>query len=84
VLLYQVKKGLEHLYRKVEKHLCEEENLLQVLYFVALVFSFTCIDKFAKMWSLSMDLDSRTVITARLHFHFRQQICCKHAISLYM
>jgi len=26
----QVKKGLEHLYRKVEKHLCEEENLLQV------------------------------------------------------
>lgn len=26
----EVKKGLENLYRKVEKHLCEEENLLQV------------------------------------------------------
>lgn len=28
----EVKKGLENLYRKVEKHLCEEENLLQVRY----------------------------------------------------
>jgi len=28
----EVKKGLENLYRKVEKHLCEEENLLQVNY----------------------------------------------------
>lgn len=27
----EVKKGLENLYRKVEKHLCEEENLLQVI-----------------------------------------------------
>lgn len=26
----EVKKGLDSLYRKVEKHLCEEENLLQV------------------------------------------------------
>ena len=26
----EVKKGLETLYKKVEKHLCEEENLLQV------------------------------------------------------
>lgn len=26
----EVKKGLDHLYRKVDKHLCEEENLLQV------------------------------------------------------
>lgn len=26
----EVKKGLDHLYKKVEKHLCEEENLLQV------------------------------------------------------
>lgn len=26
----EVKKGLENLYRKVEKHLYEEENLLQV------------------------------------------------------
>ena len=26
----ELKKGLEHLYKKVEKHLCEEENLLQV------------------------------------------------------
>ena len=26
----QVKKGLEHLCKKVEKHLCEEENLFQV------------------------------------------------------
>lgn len=28
----EVKKGLENLYRKVEKHLCEEENLLQAEY----------------------------------------------------
>lgn len=26
----EVKKGLEHLYKKVEKHLSDEENLLQV------------------------------------------------------
>lgn len=25
-----MKKGLEQLYKRVEKHLCEEENLLQV------------------------------------------------------
>lgn len=30
----EVKKGLENLYRKVEKHLCEEENLLQVIFFI--------------------------------------------------
>lgn len=29
----EVKRGLENLYRKVEKHLCEEENLLQVTSF---------------------------------------------------
>ena len=28
----QVKKNLEHLYRKVEKHLSEEEALLQVVW----------------------------------------------------
>uniref|UniRef100_A0A915L6I7 Exocyst complex component Sec3 C-terminal domain-containing protein n=1 Tax=Romanomermis culicivorax TaxID=13658 RepID=A0A915L6I7_ROMCU len=28
----EVKKGLEQLYKKVEKHLCEEENLLQVVW----------------------------------------------------
>ncbi|XP_014282653.1 exocyst complex component 1 [Halyomorpha halys] len=28
----EVKRGLDHLYRKVEKHLCEEENLLQVVW----------------------------------------------------
>ncbi|XP_046423934.1 exocyst complex component 1 [Neodiprion virginianus] len=28
----EVKKGLENLYRKVEKHLCETENLLQVVW----------------------------------------------------
>lgn len=28
----EVKRGLENLYRKVEKHLCEEENLLQVVW----------------------------------------------------
>jgi len=32
---FKVKKGLEHLYRKVEKHLCEEENLLQVFAFIS-------------------------------------------------
>lgn len=26
----EVKRGLDHLYKKVEKHLSEEENLLQV------------------------------------------------------
>ena len=29
----EVKAGLEKLYKKVEKHLCEEENLLQVNFF---------------------------------------------------
>lgn len=29
----EVKKGLDNLYKKVEKHLCEEENLLQVCIF---------------------------------------------------
>ncbi|OCT99517.1 hypothetical protein XELAEV_18005299mg [Xenopus laevis] len=28
----EVKKGLENLYRKVDKHLCKEENLLQVVW----------------------------------------------------
>lgn len=28
----EVKKGLENLFKKVEKHLCEEENLLQVVW----------------------------------------------------
>lgn len=28
----EVKRGLDALYRKVEKHLCEEENLLQVVW----------------------------------------------------
>ncbi|XP_073712122.1 exocyst complex component 1 [Misgurnus anguillicaudatus] len=28
----EVKKGLDNLYRKVDKHLCEEENLLQVVW----------------------------------------------------
>ncbi|UYV70773.1 EXOC1 [Cordylochernes scorpioides] len=28
----KVRKGLDALYRKVEKHLCEEENLLQVVW----------------------------------------------------
>ncbi|KAJ4437527.1 GTP-Rho binding exocyst subunit [Periplaneta americana] len=28
----EVKKGLDNLYRKVEKHLCEQENLLQVVW----------------------------------------------------
>lgn len=27
-----MKRGLEALYKKVEKHLCEEENLLQVVW----------------------------------------------------
>lgn len=28
----EVKKGLDSLYKKVDKHLCEEENLLQVVW----------------------------------------------------
>ena len=32
VINLQVKKNLEHLYKKLEKHLCEEENLLQVVW----------------------------------------------------
>lgn len=39
----EVKKGLENLYRKVEKHLCEEENLLQVLYLRLATFYILCI-----------------------------------------
>ena len=31
-MLTQVKKGLELLYKKVDKHLCEEESLLQVMF----------------------------------------------------
>lgn len=29
----EVKKGLDNLYKKMDKHLCEEENLLQVTFF---------------------------------------------------
>ena len=36
----EVKKGLEALYRKVEKHLSEEENLLQVNLKVFLKFNY--------------------------------------------
>lgn len=46
----EVKKGLENLYRKVEKHLCEEENLLQVnrkfgvvLLYIIYVFILGCL-----------------------------------------
>ena len=28
----EVRKGLDHLYKKVERHLCEEENLIQVVW----------------------------------------------------
>lgn len=37
----EVKKGLDHLYKKVDKHLCEEENLLQVGNVHMLVYSCT-------------------------------------------
>ena len=39
----EVKKGLENLYRKVEKHLSEDENLLQVrtFYFFFKIFIFS-------------------------------------------
>lgn len=35
----EVKKGLDSLYKKVEKHLCEEENLLQVGFLLISSFS---------------------------------------------
>lgn len=40
----EVKRGLDHLYKKVEKHLCEEENLLQVSYFISLLTLVTITD----------------------------------------
>ena len=40
----EVKKGLDHLYRKVEKHLCEEENLLQVSYNHSIIFQIILIN----------------------------------------
>lgn len=39
----EVKKGLDNLYKKVDKHLCEEENLLQVclvLLTIKIVYSY--------------------------------------------
>jgi len=42
----EVKKGLDSLYRKVEKHLCEEENLLQVCFFLC-VYICACACMFA-------------------------------------
>ena len=34
----EVKKGLADLYKKVEKHLCEEENLVQVFSFCIVLY----------------------------------------------
>ena len=34
----EVKKGLDNLYKKVEKHLCEQENLLQVYIYIYINF----------------------------------------------
>jgi len=40
----EVKKGLDSLYRKVEKHLCEEENLLQVCFLLCVhIYAFACM-----------------------------------------
>lgn len=39
----EVKKGLDHLYKKVEKHLCEEENLLQVIIINCHCFCIICV-----------------------------------------
>lgn len=36
----EVKKGLDHLYKKVEKHLSEEENLLQV---IIILYIYVCV-----------------------------------------
>lgn len=43
----EVKKGLDSLYRKVEKHLCEEENLLQVCFFLCV---YTYVHVHAYFW----------------------------------
>jgi hypothetical protein len=59
----EVKKGLDNLYRKVEKHLCEEENLLQVCVCVCffpgepsgLYFNdMLCTYKEKRRWSLKL------------------------------
>jgi hypothetical protein len=39
----EVKKGLDSLYRKVEKHLCEEENLLQVCFYVRCIYALNTV-----------------------------------------
>ena len=46
----EVKKGLDNLYKKVDKHLCEEENLLQVclVLFTTLDCTSLCILLFSK------------------------------------
>ncbi|KAB0339176.1 hypothetical protein FD754_024082, partial [Muntiacus muntjak] len=59
----EVKKGLDNLYKKVDKHLCEEENLLQVcfrifiqvymaisVYFIFLWYHFETLSCFAFVW----------------------------------
>lgn len=48
----EVKKGLDNLYKKVDKHLCEEENLLQVclVFLIILDCTYFCILLFFKIF----------------------------------
>lgn len=39
----EVKKGLDHLYKKVEKHLSDEENLLQVIKTIIISLLYLCV-----------------------------------------
>jgi hypothetical protein len=47
----EVKKGLDSLYRKVEKHLCEEENLLQVCVLVRFISTLNIVKLHSKFFS---------------------------------
>lgn len=55
----EVKKGLEHLYRKVEKHLSEDVNLLQVNCFI-----FSLIDIFFINFLGCLACNARGIYTA--------------------
>uniref|UniRef100_A0A2L2Y966 Exocyst complex component 1 n=1 Tax=Parasteatoda tepidariorum TaxID=114398 RepID=A0A2L2Y966_PARTP len=59
----EVKKGLENLYRKVEKHLCEEENLLQVVWH-------SMQDEFIRQYKYVESLIERCYPGAKINLEF--------------
>ena len=59
----QVKKNLEHLYKKVEKHLCEEEALLQVVWH-------SMQDEFLKQYKMFEQLIARCYPDSNITLEF--------------